>query len=176
MTRLGLNQAVVTIVLLTFSASVGCSTVHTVPPSPEGDQIDWEQSRAIFDINRTAVFETPKVKLADGRSVKVAGLEVVPDSMFYFYSRAVERQQVSWSQIETITFVDHGGGAIDGFKIGFVTGAVCGAFIAYLLGSEGQTTEIQWGSVAVGAGIAVFGSVLGSIVGVGVGHRHVYRF
>jgi hypothetical protein len=137
-----------------------------------------KQSEAVRDINRSAVFKEPKIELADGRGTKATSLMVVPDSILYFDSHAVELQRVPWSEVDAIRFVSRKRGSLDGLGFGFLAGAACGAILLIVYRNDSQhhtSTEDAWATI-IGSGIVALGAVVGMFVGAVVGHRNIYRF
>jgi hypothetical protein len=75
MTNSPFNRLLASFMLLTFSVSVGCSTVRTIPVSQESYQVDDAQT--LTDINASAASKTPQVTLtlSDPTPVEAAVIE-----------------------------------------------------------------------------------------------------
>jgi len=191
MNRLPFNRPLAAVVLLAFCVNVGCSTVRTVPAS-QGNA----QSETIADLHGRVDGKTLTVKLVPtdvtSHDVRTWGhlgskwtasaseLRVEPDSIYWRDSEAGEPRQVSWSQVETITLLDHRRGAVEGLGIGLVIGAVLGALVGFLQGDDPEQNFVELsagekaalGAIVVGA----IGGLVGLALGFGDGHKYVYQF
>jgi hypothetical protein len=253
MTNLAFNRPIAAFVLLTFCASVGCSTVRTLTIPKDNAPIDSQSNKAIAQINesgakkkaeiRTALageitpdeaatlvgkrvsFQTAdkeqvmtvkqidypdvvskevrwnfKSRRIDIREVdravvldpciEAARLRVNPDSILYFDSAPLGgfwapdelavAHNLSWSQVETITFVSHERGALEGLGFGLLAGAAVAAvvFLAYRYSDPDDDEIVSPEGVAAAFGFlfAALVPVFGTIRGATDGHKYVYDF
>jgi hypothetical protein len=195
MTKLPFYRPLTAFLLLTFCASVGCSTVRTVPVSPE-----TEKREAIASLNDAVAGKRPRVALASSVNVTpdeaatwkyvgskwttvAAELKVLPDSVSWLGSSADESYQMSWFEIENITLVSRRRGALEGLAVGLALGAVLVAAVSISTagreksGWEGVSEAVEEAD-AIEHSIYI-GAVLGGVglaIGFGRGHRYVYKF
>jgi hypothetical protein len=118
--------------------------------------------------------------LADGKEHQTRGLILTPDSTSWFDSHGGKLRTVATTEVVEVAVVKRSGGALEGLRIGLLTGTLVGASLGLVDSNAGAGILAPWGA---GQRAALCGSLLGGLGGVvgfplggGVGSRDVYRF
>ncbi len=167
----------------------GCTTVKTVDlsDSTAEESVSVKGSRTVSyaSVNKRAQRKKAHVRLADGRTLKVARLQVTRDSTSWLDSGTRRFETVATADIKEIRFVKHGKGALEGLGGGLLMGAAFGAILGFAGGDDPPCQSGTWfcwrftagekaafGAVALGA----VGGLLGVLTGAGVGSNETYHF
>lgn len=162
--------ALLILVAATFLA--GCGSVRNVQT---GDQAAIEASR----VNRAASGKLARVKLQDGEKVYGVGVRVTPDSTSWVDPQSASYVTVGTDQVNSITLVRAGQGALVGLGVGIVTGVASGILRAQL---EGDDPVDQFPSQSTGQKMttlplahSAYASLVTTALGAIVGRKNTFR-
>lgn len=116
------------------------------------------------------------ITLANGRELTAYKLRFAPDSTSWVDPHTQRPIAVQTAEVSNIRFVSRGKGALEGFGLGLLIGALSGAMIG-LAGRDYPEVSFTAEEKALLGGIA-FGALGGSIglpVGRAVGSKDIYR-
>jgi hypothetical protein len=152
---------VFTIFLCLLIIMMGCTSIHQITYYSEIDNKNYGKSIL--------------VELNSGKTVRGDLTEIGIDSSASIESR-LENGILSSSEISAIHLKDHPMGALEGFGIGFIPGAISGGVLIALVGGKDAAGD-QMGYDSIVALVAIAGGltgIIGSGIGVAIGHTDKY--
>jgi hypothetical protein len=152
-------------------ATLGCSHKHYLDPSNVDE---------LLALNERASQDVCGVRTVEGDLVKARDLKLSADSTRWVAAGTGEVVQIPTNEIDYISFVDRGAGAVDGAGVGFAIGALFGGLLGFISGND-EASNTEYGdyrrSEGAFLGALVFGipsAVVGAIVGTAGGSRDFY--
>ena len=161
-------KAVIVISLMLTPTLMGCAHNYTVRPTEPEDYTS---------LNQRALQKQAIVTLMDGRTVPADKLRFAPDSTSWIDPNTRKVMTVRTTGVSNIRFVRRGKGALQGFGIGLLGGAVGGAIIGIAISDESADAPFTPGAAPFTVGI-FFGGVGGLIgipIGAAIGSKDVYH-
>ena len=164
-----------TLVLLTIVAAVS-ACAHT-------SYVGLPDAGACRRLNERTAGRRATVILISGAGFQAQGVLVTPDSTSWLDPRTDDLRTVPTEQVLELQLVSHGKGALQGFGIGVLSGAVTGAFLGIADGDDPRSDgfnimrfsaaqKAAMGAVVLGG----LGGLAGLPLGASVGSRDIYRF
>ena len=149
--------------------NLACSTTHLITPSPQDDEMSFDEFNAGLDQKEATIVFT------NDTSVAALGVSITPDSLFWSDATTSTRKSGSIKSIKSVVVVEQGEGAVEGMYLGLLSGVVVGLVTAAVAVGEPHDLEglayIILPAVGGGAGL-----VAGLIVGIVNGHPYTYQF
>ena len=133
------------------------------------------------DVNKAGIGKKTYIALTSGRVFNGKSIRITHDSTSWLDFRTDDTQSISTSQIKSIIVKKSGRGALEGFGIGVLSGAVIGAVIGFLSGDDDpQTVFMPYTAEekALGYGVVLGGAggLLGVPIGAAVGSKDKFVF
>lgn len=167
-----MHQRIVFLLLIAM-VFTGCSSVRTVSP-------DENAQTSYADVNRAVRGKVVKISFREGRQISVTGLRVMADSLVWVDLRGNKLQSAKLADVEEISIVKAGRGALVGLVTGAVAGAGVGVARAFMQGDDpesdpiGITQEQKLHTFPLAH--AFYGALVSTPVGAIIGGRKTYRF
>jgi hypothetical protein len=152
---------VFTIFLYLLIIMMGCTSIHQLTYCSEIDNKNYGKSVL--------------VELNSGETIRGDLTEIGIDSLASVESR-LEKGILSSSEISAIYIKDHPMGALEGFGLGFIPGAISGGVLIALTGGKDPAGDQLELDQIVGIVIIAWGltGIIGSGIGVAIGHTDKY--
>lgn len=136
---------------------------------------------ARFQVSSARSTSPATIRRSDGTSLRGTGLALGHDTLDWSDPRSGIAHEVPTSDIDRVTFRDHGKGGLEGLGLGLLAGAALGVFLGVAQADEQCVspcaTVTSEGKAFVGGVIgAGVGAVLGGALGYVAGHREAYTF
>ncbi len=166
LTRLAAGLSVALLVLI----GTGCTHIHDLT-APNESYTAF--SRAASEC-AAATSCGIRVLLSDGRKRAVRSVTVRNDSTTWRHSNSLSPVSVPTAEIAEIRFIRRDRGVAEGIGLGVLVGGATGAAFGLLSepGFFDRGEQMLLGGGVIGAA----GGVLGILVGLTQGSRHIYRF
>jgi hypothetical protein len=149
-------------------ALTGCASTRLINPEKPSDlaMMSFKQDQKV------------RVTTSDGQWFLVSNLQVKPDSTRWFDGR--QFVSVATSDINEVTRIRRGKGALQGLGLGLLSGAAVGGFIGIASYEPCDNCLIDFGpgfSLMAGSALGVVaGAPFGILVGASVGSKSKYQF
>ena len=153
--------------LIIMLGILGCSSSRVI-------QVRVTSTGTLYDERNTPLkYPGSSIQLMDGTILRADGIHLEGDSVFWTDSSSA--RSIHIDSLERIAGINRIYGGLEGIGIGFLVGAVPGAFIAGMIDQDDSEDGVPNEVKGLGVGAAV-GSVVGLVVGTLIGHRYSIIF
>lgn len=156
-------------VFVSATLLTGCMSSYVVSPLGGADSLSYQQFNDEVKANKV------RIELTNGREMEGINLDIGNDSAHWVDPSSASTRGAVAGEIKTVVSKNHWLGGLNGFKYGFISGAVA---VGALGGISGSSETFGHDLKVVGAAI-IGGTVtglIGGIVGLLVGQKNEYDF